>query len=149
MAFDPATALLDIGGKLLDRFIPDPVKRDEAKVALLQAQQSGELAKMANETEMFKAALADVASARERESAIATSSAAPMLNKVITPILALVVTGGGGWMLYVSKDADTKMALVGLITLVLGYYFGTSVGSTKTNLMFRDIVRKQSETTKE
>lgn len=43
MALDPITAVLDLGSKLIDKFIPDPVQRDQAKLQLLQAQRSGEL----------------------------------------------------------------------------------------------------------
>ena len=46
MAIDPVTAALDIGGKLIDRLWPDPAQRDQAKLALLQMQQSGELAQI-------------------------------------------------------------------------------------------------------
>ena len=35
MALDPITAALDIGGKLIDRFFPDPTQRDAAKLELL------------------------------------------------------------------------------------------------------------------
>lgn len=142
MSFDPVSAAFDIGGKLIERLWPNPAERDAAKARLVELQQTGELAKMANETESLKAVLADTQSARQRESDIATSANAPMLNKVITPILALVVTVGGGVMLWYSQDADTKMAIVGLMTLVLGYYFGTSLGSTRANQLFRDMARK-------
>jgi hypothetical protein len=142
MAFDPVSAVLEIGGKVIDRLWPDPAQREAAKVKLAELQQTGELAVMANETETLKAVLADVASARDREAKIAISENAPTLNKVITPVLALVVTLGGGVMLWYSQDGDTKMAVVGLMTLVLGYYFGTSQGSTKANQLFRDIARK-------
>lgn len=47
MALDPLTAALDIGGKLIDRLWPNPEQRDQAKLALLQMQQSGELAQIA------------------------------------------------------------------------------------------------------
>lgn len=43
MAFDPWTATLELGGKILDKFIPDPAQRDAAKLELLKAQQSGDL----------------------------------------------------------------------------------------------------------
>lgn len=46
MALDPLTAILDVGGKLLDKFVPDPAQRDAAKLALFNAQRSGELAEM-------------------------------------------------------------------------------------------------------
>ena len=46
MALDPVTAALDIGGKVIDRLWPDPAQRDQAKLALLNLQQSGELAQI-------------------------------------------------------------------------------------------------------
>lgn len=46
MGFDPLSALLDLGGKVLDRVIPDPVQRDAAKLELLKQAQAGELAEM-------------------------------------------------------------------------------------------------------
>jgi len=101
------------------------------------------LAVLAANNDLEKAYLADRQDARDREVKIATSDAAPMLNKVITPILALVVTLGGGAVLNFNNDPDVRMAAVSLMTLVLGYYFGTSQGSTKANQLFRDLARKQ------
>ena len=47
--------LLAVGGKLLDQLIPDPEAKAKAQLELATLAQNGELAKMANETEMFKA----------------------------------------------------------------------------------------------
>lgn len=55
MALDPVTAVLDIGGKLIDRLWPDATQRDAAKLELLKMQQSGELAQLAADTEAAKA----------------------------------------------------------------------------------------------
>jgi hypothetical protein len=49
------TGLLAVGGKLIDKLIPDPEAKAKAQLELATLAQSGELAKMANETEMFKA----------------------------------------------------------------------------------------------
>jgi hypothetical protein len=54
MALDPVTALLDIGSKVIDKLWPDPVQRDAAKLELFKLQQSGELAKLAAETELAR-----------------------------------------------------------------------------------------------
>ena len=43
MSLDPVTAVLDIGGKLIDRLWPDPVQQATAKLELLKLQTSGEL----------------------------------------------------------------------------------------------------------
>jgi len=53
MAF-PLAALFDVGGKLIDKLIPDPQAKAKAQLELAQMVQDGELAKMANETELYK-----------------------------------------------------------------------------------------------
>jgi hypothetical protein len=47
-------ALLGLGGKLIDKLIPDPAARDAARLELLKLQQSGELAAMLAQTEINK-----------------------------------------------------------------------------------------------
>jgi hypothetical protein len=42
----PLGALLDIGGKLIDKFFPDPEQKAKAQLELMQMQQNGELAKI-------------------------------------------------------------------------------------------------------
>ena len=54
MALDPLTAILDIGGKLIDKLFPDPAAKAAASLELFRLQQSGELAVMANETMLAK-----------------------------------------------------------------------------------------------
>jgi hypothetical protein len=54
MALDPLSALLDIGGKVIDRVWPDPEKAAAAKLELFKMQQSGELAQMAGQMEINK-----------------------------------------------------------------------------------------------
>jgi hypothetical protein len=51
----PLTALLEVGGKLIDKLIPDPEAKAKAQMELAKMAQDGELAKMANDTEMYKA----------------------------------------------------------------------------------------------
>jgi len=47
-------ALLGIGGKLIDKLIPDPEQKAKAQLELAKMAQDGELAKMANETDLYK-----------------------------------------------------------------------------------------------
>ena len=47
--------LLAVGGKLIDKLIPNPEAKAKAQLELATLAQNGELAKMVNETEMFKA----------------------------------------------------------------------------------------------
>jgi hypothetical protein len=53
MSLDPVTALLDIGGKVIERLWPDPAQRDAAKLELFKMQQEGELARMAAENNLL------------------------------------------------------------------------------------------------
>ena len=78
--------------------------------------------------ELRKLEFADTDSARNRETSIAVSEHAPMLNKLITPILALVVVIGGGVMMVMGDAVQASLAQ-GCVMLVLGYYFGSSIGS--------------------
>jgi hypothetical protein len=57
MSYDPITAALDFGGKLLDKFIADPKQKDEAKLKLLEMTQNGDLAVLAAETKLLEGQL--------------------------------------------------------------------------------------------
>ena len=46
---DPITALLEVGGKVIDKIWPDPAQASQAKFELFKLQQSGELAQMAGQ----------------------------------------------------------------------------------------------------
>ena len=59
MALDPLSALLDIGGKVIDRVWPDPAQAAAAKLELFKLQQSGELAQIAGQMEVNKAEAAN------------------------------------------------------------------------------------------
>src|SRR4051812_49031156 len=49
---NPLGAIFDIGSKVIDRIFPDPIKKQEAQLALLQLHQSGELAKIEDDTKL-------------------------------------------------------------------------------------------------
>jgi len=79
-------------------------------------------------------------SARQREAQIAMSEYAPLLNKIITPLLALCVTGLSFALfvviIFVEVTAEAKDILIyilgvlsALVTQVASYYFGSSMGS--------------------
>lgn len=83
------------------------------------------------ELDEAKAYLADTASARDMNTRINESLNADWLPKNIASILAFVVVIGGGAMLWTTAQPDVRTAAVGLITMVLGFYFGTSSSSRK------------------
>lgn len=58
MSFDPVTTAMEIGGKLIDRLIPDPAQKASAAIELLRLRQSGELAQLAAETDLASGQIA-------------------------------------------------------------------------------------------
>lgn len=73
--------------------------------------------------------LADVQGARDMNTRINESANATWLSKNIPAILALIVIVVGFILLGSTKDADVRTAVVGLMTLVLGFYFGSTSSS--------------------
>lgn len=55
MALDPVTAALDVGGKLIDRLWPDKAQADQARLALLELAQKGELQELTGRAQIVKA----------------------------------------------------------------------------------------------
>lgn len=43
MALDPITAGMDLIGKAIDRFVPDPAQAAQAKIAMYQAERAGDM----------------------------------------------------------------------------------------------------------
>lgn len=89
------------------------------------------------ELEYAKLDAADRDSARKNEAALATSENTPLLNKSVTPILALVVVIAWGLIQYhlLTHVVPNEMreiiirvlgTLDGALVMVLSYYFGAS-----------------------
>ena len=142
----PLGAILDIGSKLIDRLIPNPEAKAQAQLELLKLQESGDLARMANDTEITKAYLSDVASARDREATVASSEHSPYLNKIVTPVLAisvlLLIFILFGVIIFDDKVVDSTKKdiliyvmgiLSAIATQIISYYFGSSKGSNDKN----------------
>ena len=125
--------ILSIGEKVLDRVMPDPEAAAKAKLDLAKLAQEGQL----KEVELYAK---DIDSARQREAQIAVSEYAPLINKIITPVLALSVTGLSFALfvviIFVDVTPEGKDILIyvlgvlsALVTQIASYYFGSSMGS--------------------
>ena len=141
----PIAALLSIGEKVLDKVIPNPEAKAEAQAKLIEMAQKGQLAEL-------EAMTKEMDSARNREMQIATSEFAPMLNKIVTPILALGTVALTfilyAVIIFVDVDAESKDiliyvlgALTSAVTMVLGYYFGSSMGSKEKDGKIRELMK--------
>ena len=46
MSFDPLTAILNVGGKIIDKLIPDPIEKAKAAIELQKMAQEGKLSEI-------------------------------------------------------------------------------------------------------
>ena len=117
-------ALLNIGGKLVDKLIPDPKAQAEAKLSLAKMAQEGELAKLANESKLYEAEQNNLTG---RHTADMQSDS--WLSKNIRPMtLIAILTGYFVFALMSAFDLDTNAAYVELLgqwgMLIMSFYFG-------------------------
>ena len=140
----PLETILNIGGKILDKVLPDPQAKAEAQAKLLELAQKGQMAEL-------EAQVKEMDSARRREIEIAVSANAPLLNKIVTPILALGTVGLSFVLFAVLAFTDVQGstkdiviyilgALSSAVTMVLGYYFGSSAGSKEKSTEIQKIL---------
>ena len=111
------------GGKLAPNMPPEEL----AKLRQFELEHEEELQRL--QLEENRLTYEDTKSAKDMDTRINESANATWLSKNIPAILALVVVVGGGIALTTTNQADVRTAVVGLMTLVLGFYFGTSSSS--------------------
>jgi hypothetical protein len=120
----PLGAILDIGGKLIDRFFPDPEQKAKAQLELLQMQQNGQLAQIqaeiAGQEQVTKRWEADMASDS-------------WLSKNIRPLtLIFILCAYFIFSMMSAFDYDTNEAYVKLLgewgqLVMLAYFAGRTV----------------------
>ena len=117
-------AILNIGGKLIDKLIPDPEAKAKAQLDLAKMAQDGELARMANETDLYKTEQNNLTD--RLKSDMASDS---WLSKNIRPMTLVYILVA--YLLLAILDAsviDIADAFVELLgqwgMLVMSFYFG-------------------------
>jgi hypothetical protein len=132
--------LLPFAGKLLDKFFPDPAQKAEAQMKLAELAQSGELAKIANETELFKTEQNNLTGRHEAD--MASDS---WLSKNIRPLTLVAIFTG--YFTFGIMDAngikanETYVQLLGQWgMLVMSFYFG---GRTLEKIMEMKSAKKE------
>ena len=154
-----ANAVLAKGKKVVEEKLgvelkPDMSPEDIIRLKTAEMEHEEELLKLRLEEDKLdlvelELRLKDTNSARDREVQIATSDKAPLLNKIVTPVLALGLLGITftlfGIVLFQASPIDPSRkdiliyilgVLSAVATQVVSYYFGSSVGSKeKTDAM--------------
>ena len=117
-------ALLGIGGKLIDKLIPDPEAKAKAQLELAQLAQSGELAQMANETKLYELEQNNLT--ERLKSDMGSDS---WLSKNIRPMtLIAIILGYFVFAMMSAFDLDTNERYVERLgqwgMLIMSFYFG-------------------------
>ena len=120
----PLAALLDIGGKILDKVLPDPEAKAKAQMELAKLAQDGELAKMANETKLFELEQNNLTDRLKAD--MASDS---WLSKNIRPMTLIAILSGYFTFAMMSAfGMDTNKTYVELLgqwgMLIMSFYFG-------------------------
>lgn len=120
MPFDPITAALDIGGKVIDRLWPDPAQAAAAKLELIKLQQSGELAQITGQMQInqVEAASASVFVAGWRPFIGWICGAALAYKFVLAPALAFGLAAAGHPVVLPVLDwSEMSTVLLGMLGL--------------------------------
>lgn len=148
MSFDPISAGLEFAGKVVDRIWPDATEAQKADASRI-------IAELAHDENIFTKEVEDRKSARDREAQISTSADAPLLNKIVLPILAIGVMVLSFLLFYIvafdsdivtTRNKDVIIYILGVLsaidTQIIQYYFGSSSGSTQTRGFLENMIKK-------
>ena len=126
----PLTALLDVGMKVLDKFIPDPAEKAKAQAELLKMQQEGRLAELQADNveaqEISKRWQADM----DSDSKLSKNIRPMTLVYILTAYLVFAI--GSAFDLNVNERYVELLGQWGM--LVMSAYFG---GRTLEKIMDR------------
>jgi hypothetical protein len=117
-------ALLNVGGKLIDKLIPDPEAKARAQLELAKMAQDGELTKLANETKLYETEQNNLTQRMQ-----ADMGSDSFLSKNIRPLtLIFLLVAYSGFAIASIFEYETRGAYVELLgqwgMLVMSFYFG-------------------------
>ncbi len=121
----PIGDILNIGSKILDRVMPDPDKKEAAKLELAKLAMNGDVAKLQHEIEAYKAeqeAVSDRWKADMASDSWLSKNIRPMtMVFILSAYLLLAIGDGAEWF----DVADNFVELLGQWgMLVMSAYFG-------------------------
>lgn len=136
-----ASQVIDSVSNVVDKFVQTKEEKAEAQLEL-QKVINTHLEVMEQEaTKQLEIQQKEMDSARNREIQIAVADKAPLINKIVTPILALSVIALTFALFYilmfkqVGAEKDIIIYVLGVLsavcTQVVSYYFGSSQGSAQ------------------
>ncbi len=136
-----AGEIVDKVAGAVDRFVQTKEEKDAVNLEIRKVV-SEELKAMEQEhTKQLEIFQKEMDSARNREIQVATSDKAPLINKIVTPLIAMGVILLTFILFYVlmfkevGNEKDIIIYVLGVLsaicTQVISYYFGSSQGSAQ------------------
>jgi len=136
-----AGSVIDSVSNVVDKFVQTKEEKDAANLELQKVLNSHLEVMEQEATKQLEVHQKEMDSARNREIQIAIADKAPLLNKIITPILALAVVTLTFILFYilmfreVGNEKDIIIYVLGVLsavcTQVVSYFFGSSQGSAQ------------------
>jgi hypothetical protein len=121
----PIGEILNIGSKILDRVLPDPDKKEAAKLELAKLAMSGDMAKLQAEIEAYKIeqeAISDRWKADMNSDSWLSKNIRPMTMIFILSAYLLLAIGDGAEWFDVTNNFVELLGQWGM--LVMSAYFG-------------------------
>ena len=138
-------------GDVIDKFVQTPEEKQRASIELTKIINEHEQKMSETAVKELEIILKDNDSARNREVQIATSEQAPLLNKIVTPILALGVIILTFVLFYMvmfkslGAEKDIVIYILGVLsaisTQIVSYYFGSSRGSDEKQKQINSMIK--------
>jgi ABC-type siderophore export system fused ATPase/permease subunit len=136
---------------VVDKFVQTKEEKDAANLELQKVINSHLEVMEQEATKQMEVQQKEMDSARNREIQIAAAEKAPLLNKIVTPILALSVIALTFVLFYilmfkpVGAEKDIIIYVLGVLsavcTQVISYYFGSSQGSAQKQSQIDKLIK--------
>jgi len=146
-----AGELVDKVAGAVDRFVQTKEEKAEAQIELQKVINSHLEVMEQEATKQMEIQQKEMESARNREIQIAVADKAPLINKIVTPILALSVVALTFILFYilmfkqVGNEKDIIIYVLGVLsavcTQVVSYYFGSSQGSAQKQSQIDKLIK--------
>lgn len=136
-----AGEIVDKVAGAVDRFVQTKEEKDALNLEIRKVVSEELKAMEAEHTKQLEVYQKEMDSARNREIQVATSEKAPLINKIVTPLIAMGVILLTFILFYVlmfkevGNEKDIIIYVLGVLsaicTQVISYYFGSSQGSAQ------------------
>lgn len=134
-----AGQVIDSVANVVDKFVQTKEEKEAANLEMQKVINSHLEVMEQEATKQMEIHQKEMDSARNREIQIAVAEKAPLLNKIVTPVLALIVVLLTFILFYVlmfkqvGNEKDIIIYVLGVLsavcTQIVSYYFGSSQGS--------------------